>query len=194
MNLDVFKGLKNNLSENNEIKELIDKLSESLKINNKNNLREEGCLYQVIDIGDNTVYLQNLNIDVVFEEKCISEDIKKEINPDTILRYRNGKYCIEESLTEDFLKSMVSIQEYKGIQDKFIYESNIEKYNSNIRYKVLLKKENSSIIYDVNNNENRIEVPNILLPYNAHNKKVFSYEYGKFKTDVEATSVEIQKT
>ena len=38
MNLDVFKGLKNNLSENNEIKELIDKLSESLKINNKNKI------------------------------------------------------------------------------------------------------------------------------------------------------------
>ena len=43
-------------------------------------------------------------------------------------------------------------------------------------------------MHNVNNNENRIEVPNILLPYNAHNKKIFRYEDGKFKTDLDMCS------
>ena len=194
MNLDIFKEIKNNLSDINDIKEFINNLMQHLKTNNRNDLREEGCLYQVIDIGDDIVYLQNLNIDVVFEEKCLSKDIKKEINPDTILRYRNGEYIIEDKLTEEFFKNLVNIQEYKRIQDKFIRESDIKKYNPDKRYKVLLKKENYTIIHDINNNENTMEVPNELLPYHVHRNKVFYYENGKFKTDIEATKVEMQKT
>ena len=157
MNLDFFKNLEKGLK-NSEEKGLIDKfiteLTEFLKDKKEektdrktgdltNDFREENCLYQVVELSRDGVYLQNTNNNVIFEEVNIADNIKNAISNDYILRYKEGTYVFEEKLTEEFFEKNVDIQEYKQIQEKFIKESNILKNNPNTRYRILSHKKNS---------------------------------------------------
>ena len=124
MNLDLFNNLINATKENKFIQNFINELSEYLvkEANreeksevqediNLNDLREENCLYQVVDRSLNGLYLQNLKNNKVFEETNISKEIKDKISNDYILRYKNGEYVIEEELTDKFFEGMIDINE-----------------------------------------------------------------------------------
>lgn len=202
MKLDFFNELKNNLSNKNEIKDFMKELSETVneiarrvKDKTQNNLREEECLYYVVDVTKDAVYLQNLNIDVAFKETALPQQIKEEINTDTILRYKDGEYFIEEKLTQEFLENMVSTKDYQKIQQEFINKSKIEDNNPETRYKVLSQNDenDTTTLYYEKKGIKEIEVPNKLLPYNVKNWKIFYYEDGKFKTDTEATKENHEK-
>lgn len=195
MKLDFFKEQKNGLEEKevknfvkeltNYIEEFTERISDKI-VEDLNNFREEECLYFVIEKTNDEVYLQNLNLDIVFKETNLEKEIKDVIGTDYILRYKNGQYFIEDELTEKFLNSMVGINEYNKIQKEFIKESKIEKNSKDTKYRVLNCEEKYSTLY-FNNKENVIKVPNILLPYNITKEKVFYYENGKFRTDLEET-------
>lgn len=182
-------------------KEIINKAVESAKeIANKqtdklNYLRQEDCLYYVVDANLDTAYLQNLNIDVIFEEINLPEELKGKIFTDCILRYKNGEYIWEKELTDDLFASLVKSSEYEKIQKEFIKTSKIEEINSATRYKIFSdndKKDTTTLYYE-DNGIKEIEVPNQLLPHRVYEWKILHYEDGKFKTDVEATKENYEK-
>ena len=97
----------NNNESNNEISnEKTLKQQENLNQN-----REENCLYQVVDFSVNGVYLLNKNTNKIFEETEISQELKNQIQNDSILRYKNGEYVYEEELTEEFFNNLEDIDQ-----------------------------------------------------------------------------------
>ena len=120
MNLDLFNGLTNTTKENtfieNFMKELSDYLANQMKgkdnkLQENINLKEENCLYQVVDRSKDGVYLQNLKNNKVFEETDLPKELLDKISNDYILRYKNGKYIFEEQLTDDFFNDLIDINE-----------------------------------------------------------------------------------
>lgn len=198
MNLNLVNELMKKGMQNNIVQSFIKELSNYLEnINEKgengldkqdinNNLekyRKEDRLYQVVDMSTNGVILQDTKNNVTFEETEISEDIKDKIQNDYVLKYKNGEYVIEDEMTEDFFNSLVGIKEYKDIQQRFIEESDILKIDSSTRYKIEKKEqEYTTLIYG--ENEKKIDVPNVLLPYFIDEDTVLYYKNGKFEKDI----------
>lgn len=71
---------------------------------NENELKQENCLYQVVDRSLNGVYLQNINSNKVFEETDLPKELLDKIGNDYILRYKDGEYIFEEELTDKFME------------------------------------------------------------------------------------------
>lgn len=196
MDLDVFQDLINKVKDSDLVQNFITELSNHLektnskegnkmtnneKVSELNNHREENCLYQVVDFSSDGVFLQNTNNNAIFEEKNMPKELMDKISNDYILRYKDGNYVIEEELTDDFMNSMVGIQEYKRIQENFEKESNILKIDPNTHYTVSSRKEDFTVLSYGENSKNTIEVPNELLPYFINEQTVLSYKNGKFE-------------
>ena len=181
--------------------EIINKAIESAKqIANEqtaqlNYLRQEDCLYYVVDGNLETAYLKNLNIDVIFEEINLPEELKGKIWKDDFLIYKNGEYSLQQELTDELFKSFVSNSEYEKIREEFIKTSKIEENDPSLRYKVLSyneEKETTTLYYE-DNGIKEIEVPNKLLPLKVYEWKILYYKDGEFVTDVEATKESYEK-
>ena len=190
MNLEVFQDLKNRQRDGKVAEDFMAALSKSLKndenkqknqLEEQNNNREENTLYQVVDFSSNGVFLQNTNSNIVFEEKNLPKEIIDKIGNDYILRYQNGKYIVEESLTEDFMNHMVGVQEYRKIKETFIKNSNILEISSDTLYHIQSQNENSTILTYGENYDRTIEVPNELIPYFINEQTVLYYTNGKFE-------------
>jgi len=124
LNIDFFKEQKispREIEKSEFVEEFITELTDYLNdfkekvINDRkeqrlNSLREEGCLYQVVDLSSNGVYLQNTKNNVIFEETNISQELKDILSKDFILSYKNGTYIFEQDLTDIFYKNMVDIK------------------------------------------------------------------------------------
>lgn len=78
----------------------------------KNSLKQEEQLYQVVEIGLGFAYLQNLTDNKVYKETDILQETLDRIGNDTILRYKNGQYVVEEELTEKFFDNLIDINEW----------------------------------------------------------------------------------
>lgn len=141
MRLDIFNKLANDIKENNLVENFIQELSKYIENskekeqmntinndeNNNNNEvekeslleqqenleqnREENCLYQVVDFSAKGVFLLNKNSNKIFEETEIAEELKNQIQNDSILRYKNGEYVYEEELTEEFFNNLEDIDQ-----------------------------------------------------------------------------------
>ena len=189
MKLDFFCDLKSN----SLIKEFIEELSNYLENTNKqkgelimnefnneqNKYREENCLYQVVDFSANGVFLKNTNNNVIFEETNLPKELLGKLGNDYILRYVNGKYLYDEKLTDKFFNKLVSISEYKKIQDEFMQNSNILQNSTDTKYSVELQEDEYTILKYGQNN--MLKVPNALVPFFIDNKSVLYYEDGAFK-------------
>ncbi len=107
MNLGLFNDLLNNVKENNVVQNFMEELANYLeKVNNKTNcsgLRQENCLYQVVQIVVDGAYLQNMTNNRIEKETDISKEVLSEIGNDSILRFKDGKYIYEEDLTRKIL-------------------------------------------------------------------------------------------
>ncbi len=184
MNLDLINNLFNNAKNSQFVGEFMKELSEVLKKSNKNikqdNLKQENVLYQVVDMDVDGAYLYNTNNNIISKETDISEDFLDEIGNDTVLRYKNGEYIIEEELTQQFMDSLVDIKEYKEIQDKFLKESNILQNDENTKYRIEERKDDYSVLSFGENNECAIEVPNALIPFWANSNDKLYFKNGKF--------------
>lgn len=180
MNLDLFNDLKNNIEKNNT-KEFMKELSNFL---NKNTINIEDGLYQVIDFGNDSVFLKNTDTNKILEDKNFPKEIKDKISNDYILKYENGKYSIDQELTDKFMESMISIKEFRNIKDTFLESSSIREIPENEKFKILTKDDNYTVLCYGENNLNEIEVPNALIPFFANVNKmlIFNYESGKFET------------
>lgn len=197
MNLDLFNNLVNSVKENSIVQSFIKELSNYLeKENNKlpnegNNrtdygtLKQENCLYQVVEMDVDGVYLQNTDNNRISKETDISEEILNKIGNDSILRFKDGSYIYEEKLSNKFYDSLIDIKEYKHIKDKFIKESNILEIEPDTRYKIELRENNYCLLSYESNGKNTIEVPNALIPFWAKNGDNLYYKDGKFNRDYE---------
>ncbi len=187
MNLDLINNLFNNAKNNQFVKNFIRELSGVLQKPNKNinqnNLKQEDVLYQVVEMDLDGAYLYNTNNNIISKETDISKDFLDEIGNDTVLRYKNGEYIIEEELTQKFMNSLVDIKEYKEIQDKFLKESNILQNGENTRYKIEERKSDYSILSFGENNESTIKVPNALIPFWANSNDNLYFQNGKFNRE-----------
>ena len=128
MNIDFFKELENNFQgvevrkfADNFINELNEHLENfTLKVdirrdkrNNQEELdicREEGGLYQVVDLSSKGAFLQNMRTNRIFEESNIPEELKNIISNDYILSYKDGTYIFEEELTDKFYEGLIDIK------------------------------------------------------------------------------------
>lgn len=190
MRLEFFEELKNNLDDKveNFLNELSTHLNNSKEkvVNNQdtrvNQLREEDCLYYVIDSDLETVYLQNLNNNIRFKETDMSPKIKKEVFTDCILRYKNGEYIWDKELTDKFMNSLVSASELSQIKEEFAKESKIEENALDTRYNVLSHGDEHTILSY--NGTKTVKVPNALMPFGVDNKKVYIYKNGKFELSI----------
>lgn len=108
MKLDIFNKLANDVKENNLVENFMQELSKHIE---KEQNREENCLYQVVDFSAKGVFLLNKNNNKIFEETEISEELKNKIQNDSILRYKNGEYVYEEELTEEFFNNLEDIDQ-----------------------------------------------------------------------------------
>lgn len=109
MNLDLFNNLFKD--ENSVVKNFIKELSNAFEnskkdLPSKNNsnmtsssLKQENCLYQVVEMDIDGAYLQNTNNNCVAKETDISKDVLDKIGNDSILKYKDGRYIYEEELT-----------------------------------------------------------------------------------------------
>lgn len=184
MNLDLINSLFNNAKNSQFVKNFMRELSETLQKSNKNikqdNLKQENVLYQVVKMDVDGAYLYNTNNNIISKETDIPEQFLDEIGNDTVLRYKNGEYSIEEELTQKFMDSLVDVKEYKEIQDKFLKESEILENDENTRYKIEKRNDDYSILSFGKNSENTIKVPNALIPFWANSKDTVYFKNGKF--------------
>lgn len=192
MNLDLFNNLVNNVKENNIVQSFIKELSNYLeKQNNKllneeynrkdnGTLKQENCLYQVVETDVDGVYLQNIENNNVSKEIDISKEILNKISNDSVLRFKDGSYIYEEELTKQFYDSLIDVKQYKNIQDNFVKESNILEIDLDTIYKIELSKDNYCLLSYENNGKNTIEVPKELIPFWAKNGDNLYYKNGEF--------------
>ena len=188
MNLDLFNNILNNVKENDFVQNFIKELSNHLEnVNNKlpkngmnlSDLKQENCLYQVVEMGVDSAYLRNINTNQVSKETDISKEILDKIGNDSVLRYKNGKYIIEDELTQKFFDSLIEIDEFEKIQNDFEKESNILDIDSNTKYKIQQKEQNYCIL-SYSDNKDKIKVPNALIPFWASIGENLYYKNGKF--------------
>ena len=191
MNLDFFNDLFNKVKESDVVQNFMEELSNHLEKTNKKGENQtnsyqndkQESLYQVVDFSANGVFLQNTNNNKIFEETNMPQEIMDKIGNDYILSYENGTYNIEEEITEDFMNSMVGIQEYEKIKQDFINESNILEIDPNTHYKVQTRdKDYTMLSYGENNT---LKVPNELIPYFTNEQTILNYKDGKFEKVVE---------
>ena len=195
LNLEIFNNLLNNVKENSLVQNFIKELSNYLentsnqlsdqKNNTKtNSLKQENCLYQVVDMDIDGAYLQNINNNRVSKETDISKEVLDNLGNDFVLRYQNGEYIFEEELTQKFFDSLVGIKEYEEIQNKFIEESNILEIDTDTKYKIEIKDEEYSVLSYGREEKSTIKVPNELIPFWANSGENLYYTNGKFERDL----------
>lgn len=103
LNLEIFNNLLNNIKEGNVVQNFINELSDFLKKSNKDLsnscLKQENCLYQVVEIAVDGAYLKNINNNQVAKEVDISKETLNKIGNDSVLIYKDKNYIYEEELT-----------------------------------------------------------------------------------------------
>lgn len=96
MILDLFNNLLNNTKEKNDIKDFKKELKNYIE---DDVLKQENCIYQVVDLAADGVFLRNTNNNKISKETNISKEVLDKIAEDSILRYKDGKYIYDEELT-----------------------------------------------------------------------------------------------
>lgn len=190
LQLDFFNNLLNNVKENNVVQNFIKELSDHLENKSKplssqiNSLKQEDCLYQVVEMGTDGAYLQNVKNNKIFYETDIPKEILVKIGNDSVLRNQNGEYVIEEELTQKFFDSLVGIKEYKEIQNNFTRKTKILEIDSNTKFKIEIKNKDYSVLSYGNDENNLIKVPNELIPFWANIGENLCYTNGKFNREL----------
>jgi hypothetical protein len=193
LNLDLFSKLLNNTKEENSIKNFVKELTDCLEKTNEkssnnfvkeDSLKKEDCLYQVVELVNDGAYLQNTTNNQIQKETDIPKNILDNIGNDFVLRYQDGKYVIEEELTQKFFDSLVGIKEYEEIENNFIKESGILEIEPNTKFKIETKDKDYCILSYGDNAKNTIKVPNVLIPFWANIEENLYYKDGKFDRDL----------
>lgn len=195
MGLELLNNVLDKVKDNKYVKNFVAELTNYLeKENNKVNmenrnmdigeLKQENCLYQVVSMDVDGIYLKNIENNRVFKDDDISKDMLDNIGNDDVLRYKDGSYIYEEDLTNKFFESLIDVNEYKAIQDKFTRESGILEINPETRFTILEKNNENTVLAYGDEMRNIIDVPNELIPFWSKEGENLYYKDGKFNRDV----------
>ena len=111
MNLDLLKNIAEQIKDNDNVKEFMQDLSESLENKNKQNQelqedRKEGHLYLVTEDRNGEVYLWDFTdkAEHEFKEVITSEEVSKVAKEGAMLQYKDGKYELYSENGYDMLE------------------------------------------------------------------------------------------
>ena len=111
MNLDLLKNIAEQIKDNDNVKEFMQDLSESLENKNKQNQelqedRKEGHLYLVTEDRNGEVYLWDFTDkpENEFKEVITSEELLKVAKEGAMLQYKDGKYELYSENGYDMLE------------------------------------------------------------------------------------------
>ena len=111
MNLDLLKNITEQIKNNDNVKEFMQDLSESLENKNKQNQelqedRKEGHLYLVTEDRNGEVYLWDFTdkAEHEFKEVITSEELSKVAKEGAMLQYKDGKYELYSTNGYDMLE------------------------------------------------------------------------------------------
>ena len=111
MNLDLLKNITEQIKNNDNVKEFMQDLSESLKNKNKQTQelqedRKEGHLYLVTEDRNGEVYLWDFTDkpENEFKEVITSEELLKVAKEGAMLQYKDGKYELYSENGYDMLE------------------------------------------------------------------------------------------
>ena len=114
---------------------------------------------------------------MVWETKIPSE-LEEQIESDAILRIENGQAYYEPEMTEDFLEHLISAGELQKIKEEFKEKSTILEMPESTIYQIEERNQEKTILIDQENQ--KLEVPNALIPYFAQNGDCVIYQDGLF--------------
>lgn len=187
MELDIINKMSEFAKESGFVQKFLEELSDELKrksgreVNNtlsSDILKQEGTLYQVVEMTTDGAYLQNTKTGKVAEEKDISKELYNLIGNDSIIKFENGEYIDEPDITDEFMNSLVDIDELDKIQNDFFAKSGIDKNPADARYTLVSKDSKSS---EVEYDGNLIKVPNELIPFFAESGTELIYKDKHFQ-------------
>lgn len=173
MNLNIADGLFNNIKEKILVKELIKNLEENINTQ----LKKEDVLYQVIDFCEDGVYLQNTENGIIEKETELPEELIESLSNDVVLRFKDGKYTLDEQETEKFLNSLVDIGTYSQIKNDFLQNNDLNQIDESTLFTIASKDEKYT---ELEYNGLTIDVPNELIPYWSKIGSKLNYKDGKF--------------
>ena len=111
MNLDLLKNIAEQIENNDNVKEFMQDLSESLENKNKQNQelqedRKEGHLYLVTEDRNGEVYLWDFTDKPghEFKEMITSDELLKVAKEGAMLQYKDGKYELYSTNGYDMLE------------------------------------------------------------------------------------------
>ena len=111
MNLDLLKNIAEQIENNDNVKEFMQDLSESLENKNKQNQelqedRKEGHLYLVTEDRNGEVYLWDFTDKPghEFKEVITSEELLKVAKEGAMIQYKDGKYELYSENGYDMLE------------------------------------------------------------------------------------------
>lgn len=185
MKLDLWNEVKDFAKENHLLENFLEELTQQLKQSKSKGEKNEmktienlpNGIYQVVDFSVNGVYLQDTKTNMVWETKIPSE-LEEQIESDAILRIENGQAYYEPEMTEDFLEHLISAGELQKIKEEFKEKSTILEMPESTIYQIEERNQEKTILIDQENQ--KLEVPNALIPYFAQNGDCVIYQDGLF--------------
>lgn len=110
LRLSLFNNIKNRYK-SNETTNFLQELSNSLRKTNTKT-REDG-LYYVLNANPDKIFLTRFGERKVFEATDLPKEIRKVVSEGFILRYKDGRYEIDEELTDRNFEGELDIDNYK---------------------------------------------------------------------------------
>ena len=101
-------------SQNYEMIDLYNKLQElSNSLSKTNTKTREDGLYYALNANPDRIYLTKFGERKVFEATDLPDEIRKVVSEGFILRYKKGRYEIDEELTDRNFEGELDIDTYK---------------------------------------------------------------------------------
>lgn len=190
MNLDLFNNVINKVKESNFVQNFMNELSEFLEksnnqksnneVSNNNDLKQDNCYYQVVDMATDGAYLKNVSNNKVFKETDFSKDVFEKLGNDIVLKFEDGKYVVDDEMTDRFFNSLVGIKEYETIKNSFFNESNILELDPNTEFEIESRDSDHTVLSYENGARDTIKVPNALIPFWANVGEKLYFKDEKF--------------
>ena len=112
MKLESFRKLENK-NQKTEITGFLQELSNYIKKAHQKPIERQEGLYYVLNANPKQIYLTKFGDKKVFEAKVLPENIRQVVSEGFILRYKDGKYEIDEELTDKNFEGELDIDNYR---------------------------------------------------------------------------------
>lgn len=112
MKLESFRKPENK-NQKTEITGFLQELSNHLKKAHQKPIERQEDLYYVLNANPKQIYLTKFGDKKVFKATDLPENIRQVVSEGFILRYKDGKYEIDEELTDRNFEGELDIDNYR---------------------------------------------------------------------------------